>query len=252
MSEEKLPRKQRSDKGLIMATRRDLYCIEWIAEMYAARTDQIRKLLSRFPDEKKPFKKGLMAETTLKDQLVRWKKAGWIESRRTLADEPAYVWVTKRGLQLVGLDDSYKAQEPASTRLNHIYAVNQVCLWMDYKFPWKSERRYRSEQAGKLKKGTKLGAIPDGLIAIQDGVAAIEVEISPKKPADVFAKVTRLLRTRENEAMNYRLSFQEIWFYVPTAKLERLIESAVDDLSSDEEADRLSVYVENDLLASRR
>jgi hypothetical protein len=250
MAEEKQERKTRSDKGLVMATRRDLYCIEWIAEQYAARFDQIRILLSRFPDRERPFKNGLMSDTTLKDQLSRWRRAGWIESRRTLADEPAYVWVTKKGLQLVGLDDIYKAAEPASTRLNHIYAVNQVRLWMDYKFAWKSERRYRSEKTAQLKKGDKLGPIPDGLAITKDGVAAVEVEITSKKPADVFAKLVRLVREYEYVNLNYQPVFYNIWFYVPNEKIEALIESAAEGLR-DEEADRVSVYVEHDLRASR-
>jgi hypothetical protein len=41
--EEKKERKPRSDKGLIMATRRDLYCMAWIAEQYAARGDQVQR-----------------------------------------------------------------------------------------------------------------------------------------------------------------------------------------------------------------
>lgn len=243
-------RKQRSDKGSIMATRRDLYCIAWIAEQYAARGDQIQRLLSRFPDPQKPFKDTLIAETTLQDQINRWRRAGWIESRRILADEPAYSWVTKRGLQLVGLDDIYKAHEPAGTRLNHLYAVNQVRLWMDQKLTWKSERRYRSEKVLATKKGTKLGPIPDGLVTIKNGTAAIEVEISPKKPADVYAKLVRLARERGSADEDYRLTFQEIWFYVPNEKIQDLVESAVDDLQESEQ-ERIGVHIEPDLRASR-
>src|SRR6185312_6438464 len=176
--EEKRERKIRSDKGSIMATRRDLYCIAWIAEQYAARRDQIRQLLSRFPDPQRPFKDGeLMAEATVKDQLSRWQRAGWIEYRRVLADEPGFAWVTRRGLQLVGLDDIYTAHMPANTRLDHIYAVNQLRLWMDQQYTWKSERRYRADQLGKEKavKGATLGPIPDGLMTTKDGVVAIEV-----------------------------------------------------------------------------
>src|SRR5689334_22874197 len=136
---EKKERKQRSDKGLIMATRRDLYCIAWIAEQYAARGDQVRRLLSRFPDKEKPFKDKLIAETTVKDQISRWRRAGWVEYVRVLADEPGYCWATKKGLALVGLDDIYTAKAPATTRLSHIYAVNQLRLFLDQKYTWKSE-----------------------------------------------------------------------------------------------------------------
>jgi hypothetical protein len=113
--EEKRQRKQRSDKGLVMATRRDQYCLAWISEMYAARIDQVQRLLSRFPDPDKPFKAGdLIAETTVRDMIRRWERAGWIEYRRILADSPGWVWTTKRGLALVDLDDIYPARVPAA------------------------------------------------------------------------------------------------------------------------------------------
>jgi len=144
-----------------------------------------------------------MAETTVKDQLDRWKRAGWIDYLRVLVGEPGYAWVTKRGLQLVGLDDIYTAREPASTRFNHLYAVNQVRLWMDEKFTWKSERRYRSEQTAQLTKGEELGPLPDGLVTTKDGIAAIEVEISPKKPGEIKAKLVRLTRKYEYRDTGY-------------------------------------------------
>lgn len=53
MEEEKSEKKARYDKGMIQATKRDLYCIAWIAEQYGVRGDQIRRLLSRFPDKRK-------------------------------------------------------------------------------------------------------------------------------------------------------------------------------------------------------
>ncbi len=253
MVQEKQERKTRSDKGLVMATRRDLYCIEWISEQYAARFDQIRILLSRFPDKERPFKNGLMSDTTLKDQLSRWQRAGWIESRRVLAGEPAYAWVTRRGLQLVGLDSIYKSFEPA--RLDHIYAINQVRLWMDYRFGWKSERRYKNEKTAQLKKGSKLGPIPDGLAYFEregkSQVAAVEVEISAKKPAEVVTKLQRLVRA--HDSLNYlELAplFDEVWFYVPDHKIEELVDSAAERLRPDED-DRVHVHVEDDLLPLR-
>ena len=162
MSNDAHERKARSDKGFIMATTRDLYCIKWIAEQYAARFDQIQKLLSRFPDKHKPFRAGkLIAETTTRDLIARWQRAGWIEYRRVLADGRGFAWCTKKGLALVGLDETFTARVPASTRLAHIYAVNQVRLWMDLQgFEWTSERTYRAS-LDQGKKGQSTGPIPD-------------------------------------------------------------------------------------------
>lgn len=251
MSEnEEKPRKVRSDKGLVMATRRDLYCIAWIAEQYAARGDQIRRLLSRFVDPERPFQQGeMIAETTTRDQISRWKRAGWIEYRRVLADEPGYAWVTKRGLQLVGLDDIYTVREPAVTRLDHLYAVNQLRLWLDAKYAWQSERRWRSE-ATKNKKGKITGPIPDGVITTKHGRVAIEAEISAKKPDDVFEKLKRLTRHYDNVGYEYKPVFSGIWFYVPNERLKTLMEKAFEKLKEDEQR-RVSVVIEDDLLSSR-
>jgi hypothetical protein len=246
-------RKVRSDKGSIMATRRDQYCIAWIAEMYAARTDQVQQLLSKFPDKRKPFKDGKgIAATTLKDQLSRWRRAGWIEYHRVLADMPGWIWPTKKGLALVDLDEIYQARAPASTRLDHIYAVNALRLALDKRFAWKSERRYRSEQLAKqkTKKGDSLGPIPDAIVTTKDGPVAIEVEITAKKPAEIENKLVRLVRHYTSDGLGYRAAFPLIWFYVPNERIKELIEDGIEELKDDEQA-RVSVGVTDILIASR-
>lgn len=245
-------RKARRDKGLVMATRRDLYCIEWIAEMYAARGDQIQRLLSRFPDEKRPFKNGkLIAETTVKDQLSRWQRAGWVEYRRVLADMPGWAWVAKKGLQLVGLDEIYTARIPASTRLEHLYAVNQLRLSADSRYTWKSERRYRSELIKqKTKKNDTVGPIPDGIITTKDGAIALEVELTAKKPAELAAKLSRLVRHYSRNGLEVELTFPTIWLYVPSERLKALVEEAIEALRDDEQQ-RVEVVMAQGLVAFR-
>lgn len=250
---EKKERKVRSDKGLIMATQRDLYCIAWIAEQYAARGDQVRRLLSRFPDKDKPFKDGkLIAETTTKDQISRWRRAGWVEYVRVLADEPGYCWVTKKGLALVGLDDIYTAKAPAMTRLSHIYAVNQLRLFLDRKYTWKSERRYRAEELAKVKgkKGRTSGPIPDGVVTTKNGVVAIEAELSMKKSADLEAKMVRLVRHIASGALGFESVFSAIWFYVSSDQIKTAVEDARDELRKDEQG-RVSVLVDKNILPSK-
>jgi hypothetical protein len=169
-----------------------------------------------------------------------------------LADEPGYAWVTKKGLALVDLDDVSTARVPASTRLSHISAVNQLRLWMDVKCAWKSERRYRSEQTTMLKKGELLGPIPDGLIRTKDGIFAIEAEISPKKPAVLFDKLVRLVRASgfNSEHSRYGPTFPALWFSVPNESIKKLVEAAIEELLEDEQ-ERVSVAIEQDLMASR-
>lgn len=248
MSDDAKERKTRRDAGTIMATRRDLYCIAWIAEQYAVRGDQLRLLLSRFPDPKRPFKAGtLIAETTVRDQISRWYRAGWIEYRRVLADEPGFAWATRRGLQLVDLDDIYTARMPASVRLDHIYAVSQVRLSLDQKYTWQSERRYRSEL--EAEKAKDLGPIPDGIITTSKGRVAVEVEISEKKKPELEAKLERL--TGHWRLNNGPWAVRSIWFYVPSEKIKTLIDAARESLA-DKDRRRVGVAVmEEGLLPTR-
>src|SRR5947208_15868844 len=116
-------KKARADKGKVRATERDLHCLEWIAEQYAVRGDHIRQLLSRLPDKDHPFKSdAMMAETTARDHISRWVRAGWVCYERVLASGPGWAWATKAGLEAVKLD--YTARPPSAKRLDHIYAVN--------------------------------------------------------------------------------------------------------------------------------
>lgn len=249
---EKKPRKIRSDKGLIMATRRDLECIVWIAEQYAIRFDQLLRLLSRYPDQHKPFREnGEMAESTAKGILDRWRRAGWVEYKRFLADEPGYLWVKKSGLALVGLDDIFTAAAPAATRLTHIYAANHLRLFLDLKFSWKSERRYRSEQTALLKKGDKFGPIPDAVLTGDGALIALEVEISPKKPAEVLSKVIKLVRRSVFQGQGLEPAFPSIWFYVPDKKMKKLVETAIDGLHGEDEKRRVSVGISEKMVPSR-
>jgi len=252
MSEDVRTRKVRRDKGVFMATRRDLYCMTWIAEQYAVRFDQIQKLLSRFPDPKKPFKvDGLIAETTVLDTLSRWQRAGWIEYQRFLARGRGYAWVTKKGLALVELDEMFTARPPAPTRLAHIYAVNQIRLWMDDQgFEWTSERRYKAN-LDKGKKGESIGPIPDALVfSPKYGKIAIEVELSVKKPADLLDKLANLVHASVLDAQTLHSCslFPAIWFYVPNERMKELIESARVDLPEGQRQ-RVSAGVAKDLLA---
>lgn len=243
-------RKTRSDKGLIMATERDVYVLAWISEQYAVRFDQIQKLLARFPDKDKPFRNGKFpAATTVRDQLARWKAAGWIEYERALGAGNSWAWATKKGLGMVDLDEIYKARRPADTRIKHCFAVNNVRLWMDRRYTWISERRLRSEIV--VKKGEKIGAIPDAMIVHpKQGRVAIEVQISPLKPAEMFVKVRNLVREYHStaETIGYEAKYPTIWFYVPSEGLKDAVEEAIEGLRDDEQK-RVSVGLEPSIIA---
>ena len=189
-SKVKKKRKTRTDKGVIRATKRDMACIAWIAEQYAARGDQIQVILSWYPDETHPMKDELVSQSTTREQIGRWVRAGWVVYKRVLAEGPGWAYVTRAGLHLVNLDGIFKPHPPSEKMLSHIYAVNQVRLWMDMdeeiNYHWKSERRFRTEL--DIKRGESSGPIADAVVYPNGDTTAVEVQISPLKPSEWVSK----------------------------------------------------------------
>lgn len=235
-------KKARRDKGVVLMTRRDQYCLGWIADQYAVRFDQIQQLLSRVPGGKLKDKRAGLAPTTVKDQIERWRRAGWIEYQRVLVNQSGWAWITKKGLQVIEWDGFYVARAPAYTRLGHIYAVNQVRLMLDLKFDWKPEREYRAE----LENEKEFGPIPDAIISSEEtGVIAVEVELTPKRPDDLRRKLAALT---DCYGENDRLKFPVIWFYVPNKKMEAAVERAREHLI-EEDQKRVKIGVQPDMIA---
>lgn len=258
------PRKTRRDKGTIQATPRDLHIIAWIAHQYACRQDHLRELLSR--EAGAPTKDNLIALSTLKDQIDRWQKAGWVEYKRYLAGEPGWAWVTRAGLHLVGLDDLYIARAPAPVRYQHIWAVNEVRLfwWTNeagederarVEADWINERRLRAEMTIVKKHPDHVpaaiqiaeGAIPDAVVVGEGWVGALEVELTPKKPEETRQKLERLCRAAYRWTVTGKeYIYDDIHFYVPSRSMQQHIERACTHLSEADRA-RVEVHLDEDL-----
>jgi hypothetical protein len=112
-----IARKERSDKGSVKITERDLSVLRFIGEQYAVRQDQLARLLKRPAG-------GALSESATRAVLTRWEKAGLTDSRKVIAGEPRFVWLTRRGLDEAGL--SFKPWAPTAASLAHIYWTNQV------------------------------------------------------------------------------------------------------------------------------
>ncbi len=255
-AEVKKKRKTRTDKGVIRATRRDMACIAWIAEQYAARGDQIQVILSWYPDPDHPMKDELVSQSTTREQIGRWVRAGWVVYKRMLAEGPGWAYVTRAGLHLVNLDGIFKPHPPSEKMLSHIYAVNQVRLWMDedemdkdedMEYHWKSERRFRTEL--NVKRGESSGPIADGLVYPNGDPVAVEVQISPLKPSGWVNKFRELLRHRDEgkDGLGSELRYPEIWVYVPSEQMKAAAFNARGSLGADDQA-RIDVIVQDDLL----
>lgn len=231
--EEAMQKKPRRDKGMVLFSPRDEYCLGWIADQYAVRLDQIQQLLSRHPGGQVKDKAKGLAPTTVKDQIERWRRAGWIEYQRVLVGQPGFAWITRKGLQVLDQDDIYTARAPAHTRLTHIYAVNQVRMAEEMRLglAWESERKYRAALEA-VEKGESSGPIPDGIIREQGRPIAIEVEISPKKPADLRDKLEELTGCFDKDS---HFKFPRIWVYTPDEKVKRAVEHARDGLIKEDQ-----------------
>ena len=168
-----IARRERSDKGSIKITERDLAILRFVGEQYAVRADQLTRLLKRPAP-------GTLSESATRAVIARWEKAGLTQSKKVVADEPRFVWLTRRGLDEVGF--AFKPWSPTAASLAHIFWTNQVRMHTEERHPgsaWRSER--------ELRKGRVMQSIStierhevDAEIVLAQGTVAVEVELSAK------------------------------------------------------------------------
>lgn len=206
---EGIARKERSDKGSIKVTERDLSVLRFIGEQYAVRHDQLARLLKR-PAE------GALSESGTRAVVSRWEKAGLTDSRKVIADEPKFIWLTRKGLDEVGL--SFKPWAPTAASLAHIFWTNQVRMHTEERHPqssWRSERELRK---GRVMQSISTGQAHevDAEIHLAEGIVAVEVELTAKsadRRRSIMAEVVQRYAT--------------VWYFAPTNVASLLQESAL-------------------------
>lgn len=163
-------KERRSDWGQVRATERDLYILRWVGEQFAIRLDHLKSLVEWYGGE-------AISESNVKRLVTRWQQAGWVEKQKLLAGKPQWLWLSKAGLETFGLDLPYWT--PSIARLNHLYHVNAVRLWVDARSErqavWKSERVVNQQRKDKGKKH-----LVDGEVLYQGVNIAVEVELTQK------------------------------------------------------------------------
>lgn len=145
-----------------VAGKGDFEALRWVAEQSAARVDQVGRVLGR-------------SERTAQRWTRRMQEAGWVEARRMLADEPAYVWLTSTGQRVA--DTGFRAWRPSAGKLPHIAAVNEVRLYVAERSPaseWTCERRLAQEREDRREH------LPDAVIETAGERHAVEVELTQK------------------------------------------------------------------------
>jgi hypothetical protein len=154
---------------------RDLEALRLIDEQYALRVDQLERVLGR-------------SGRTVQRWTRQLGELGWIELRKLLADEPAYLWLTREGQRAAGT--GFGPWQPRIGRLAHIAAAVDVRLYVAERSPasiWASERVLRRE----LPRGEHL---PDALVRTGGERHAVEVELIPKSKRRTAAVIAELLR----------------------------------------------------------
>ncbi len=207
-------RKTRYDKGMTKVNDRDLHLIPWIGQQYAARFDHVYELISDTPG-RGVSEKGL-SESAARQVIQRWRQAGWVSYQPLIAGDPPWLWLSKEGIQAFGLTQYHTAAAPAYSRLRHIHAVNAVRLILqDDDDEWISEREIR---AGKFYQRGETGHTPDAILKAGSGeVICIEVELTIKKPDELFKILYEVLNERQ---------YEKVWYYVTDEDVEKALLTA--------------------------
>ena len=197
-------RRERSDKGKVTITPRDAVVLTWLGAQYAVRLDQLQVLLGRRAQAPTQAD-GLVSADTARRVVTRWAKAGWVEHRRVFHRQPEWVWLTRAGMQLAGLE--YFAGQPSPVMLNHYRQVNRVRLSVEERHPaagWTCERALKPQRQRQRDRDTHYA---DAEIRIGEATVGLEVELSVKKAAQLTAIVAGLAR-----------EYRTVWYFVEPVK----------------------------------
>lgn len=135
--------------------------------------------------------------------------------RKDYYKQPAWVWLTRKGLAKTGLP--YRYGEPSDALLKHYYAVNQARLFLEGRYGarlhWRPERALRPA-AGRDRHEA------DAELTIDGGIVALEVELTQKSREALRAILAQLDRR-----------YDSVW-YLTTPHSRAAVERAVADLPS--------------------
>jgi hypothetical protein len=169
----------RSDAGVVRCSARDVELLRIVGEQYAVTLPQLAQLMN-------------CSEHAARWLRTRWQRAGWARGRAMLVGEPVFVWLTRRGHGIAGVD--YAVWRPNAGMLAHIAAVTDVRLDVTRRHPgaeWVSERELHREVAS-APGGGQLHR-PDGLAVLEGREVAVEVELTLKRRARIESIMRELV-----------------------------------------------------------
>lgn len=150
---------------------RDVELLRIVGEQYAVSLPQLARMMDCSPHGARWLRS-------------RWERAGWARGRAMLVGEPVFVWLTRRGHGIAGID--YAVWRPNAGMLAHIAAVTDVRLHVLGRHAgalWVCERELRREM-GAGPDGRHRHR-PDGLVVIDGREVAVEVELTLKRRARI-------------------------------------------------------------------
>lgn len=228
-------RRLRFDKGQRQLTRRDVDVLQLIGEQYTYRFDQLQGVLARHPDSHSADPASL-SETRTRAAIQKWEQLGLARSRKIFHEQPAFVWLTPRGLRQAGLD--VEPWEPPNNSLDHPCWINEVRARIDGRaathpdrfqhYHWESERLWWSRRNRLLKEHKANAALeiprsyqclhrPDAVVHfVRDSIQhhiVIEVQLSVKTEG-WFAHTWNALLWHHSS----------VWYYVSAEVKKPLLE----------------------------
>jgi hypothetical protein len=251
-------RTTRADKGRIKITPRDWSGLRFVAEMRAVRLDHLGQWFAPGlepaqreqrvgpaypPGEKRrrlpwPCDPNKRLKNTY-DIVRRWQALRFAHLEKPFLDAPMWCWVTKRGLEELGL--AYEAEFPVLADLPHIHQINHVRLTLarasqtGNQIPthtWISERALASEQGERLA-GRPAGHRPDGALHLCDGSReAVEVELTRKS----YERLQAILEELTAPDSGYR----SVRYFVSESVAAALIEARTQ--LDEERQERMFIY----------
>jgi DNA-binding transcriptional regulator YhcF (GntR family) len=179
-------RKTRKDKDQPQWTKRDGYFLEYVGQMRALHFNQARRLLAR--ESEYEVENGMLSISRTSEIIGRYtaKNVRFAVSKKILRSEPKVIYLTRRGLQHVGLD--FRAEAPSVRVLSHLFRIVEVRMKLEEEYPrmkWISERAIQAEME-RRQKGDRLKHIPDGILVLPkaDGTKeCIDIEVQISKPS---------------------------------------------------------------------
>lgn len=188
--------------GRVLASERDLDLLRLVGEQCAVTEAQLARAAGRSVHTARWIRR-------------RWQRAGLARCAQVIAGRPALVWLTGRGQRVAGLD--YRLWRPAALgRIAHIVATTEARLLVTARRPgvvWMCERELMRDQ----RRAGSHAHRPDAEALVEEGTAAVEVELHPKGRAR-FERIVLELSSR----------YPAVWYLAPAELRARLATWAED------------------------